>query len=247
MDVHPPLAKLLLTLAGYLAGFDGEFDFKDIGKDYLEPGVPYVAMRLLPAIMGVMTVPMIFLTLKASGCRTMTATLGAGMIIFGMTGQRPQFSDANDIFRERITHSIPPYPPGLTTDRFHCPYCSGMDLLHQPARTGAFQSFRSQLVVLACCYWSGARRYREREMGWTVHNCLGRQPDRCTTLGSNWGCTNRYSSKSRAQLFSNHLKNRTKSSAEIVVQTLPCPCLLSDCHPNKLLCGAIRSPFSVPC
>ena len=83
MDVHPPLAKLLLTLAGWLAGFDGDFDFKDIGKDYLEPGVPYVAMRLLPAIMGVMTVPMMFLTLKASGCRTMTAALGAGMIIFG--------------------------------------------------------------------------------------------------------------------------------------------------------------------
>lgn len=91
MDVHPPLAKLLLTLAGYLAGFDGEFDFKDIGKDYLEPGVPYVAMRLLPAIMGVMTVPMIFLTLKAAGCRTMTATMGAGMIIFGMDIQRDSF------------------------------------------------------------------------------------------------------------------------------------------------------------
>ena len=82
MDVHPPLAKLLLTLAGWLAGFDGDFDFKDIGKDYVEPGVPYVAMRLLPALMGVMTVPTIFLTLKATGCRTMTAALGAGMIIF---------------------------------------------------------------------------------------------------------------------------------------------------------------------
>ena len=84
MDVHPPLAKLLLTLAGWLAGFDGEFDFKDIGKDYLEPGVPYVAMRLLPAIMGVLTVPTIFLTLKASGCRTTTAAMGAGLVIFGM-------------------------------------------------------------------------------------------------------------------------------------------------------------------
>ena len=83
MDVHPPLAKLLLTLAGWLAGFDGEFDFKDIGKDYLEPGVPYVAMRLVPAIMGVLTVPTIFLTLKASGCRTMAAALGAGLVIFG--------------------------------------------------------------------------------------------------------------------------------------------------------------------
>ena len=82
MDVHPPLAKLLITLAGYLAGFDGEFDFKDIGKDYLEPGVPYVAMRLLPAVLGVMAVPTMFLTLKAAGCRTFTAFMGAGMILF---------------------------------------------------------------------------------------------------------------------------------------------------------------------
>ncbi|MCJ1321394.1 hypothetical protein MMC15_006738 [Xylographa vitiligo] len=82
MDVHPPLAKLLITLAGWLAGFNGEFDFKDIGKDYLEPGVPYVAMRLLPALMGVMTVPAMFLTLKATACRTRTAAMGAGLIIF---------------------------------------------------------------------------------------------------------------------------------------------------------------------
>lgn len=83
MDVHPPLAKLLLTLAGWLAGFDGEFDFKDIGKDYVGPNVPYVAMRMLPAIFGVLTVPTIFLTLKAAGCRTTTAAMGAGLIIFG--------------------------------------------------------------------------------------------------------------------------------------------------------------------
>ena len=82
MDVHPPLAKLLITLAGWLAGFDGEFDFKDIGKDYLEPGVPYVAMRLLPAMLGVLTVPTMFLTLKASGCKTMTAAMGASLLIF---------------------------------------------------------------------------------------------------------------------------------------------------------------------
>lgn len=83
MDVHPPLAKLLITLAGWLAGFDGNFDFKDIGKDYLEPGVPYVAMRLLPAILGVLTVPLMFLTLKAFGSRTTAATLGAAMVLFG--------------------------------------------------------------------------------------------------------------------------------------------------------------------
>ena len=83
MDVHPPLAKLLLTLAGWLAGFDGQFEFKDIGNDYLEPGVPYVAMRLLPAVLGILTVPIMFLTLKATGCRTITASMGASLLIFG--------------------------------------------------------------------------------------------------------------------------------------------------------------------
>jgi len=82
MDVHPPLAKLLITLAGWLAGFDGNFDFKDIGKDYLEPRVPYVSMRMLPAVLGVLTIPTMFLTLKASGCKTVTAALGAALLIF---------------------------------------------------------------------------------------------------------------------------------------------------------------------
>lgn len=83
MDVHPPLAKMLITLAGWLAGFDGSFDFKEIGKDYLGPGVPYVAMRMLPAVLGIMVVPIMFLTLKAAGCSTASAFLGAGFIIFG--------------------------------------------------------------------------------------------------------------------------------------------------------------------
>jgi dolichyl-phosphate-mannose-protein mannosyltransferase len=82
MDVHPPLAKMLIALFGWLAGFDGDFDFKDIGKDYLEPGVPYVAMRLFPAVCGILLVPTMFLTLKAVGCRTATAALGASMIVF---------------------------------------------------------------------------------------------------------------------------------------------------------------------
>ena len=32
VDVHPPLAKLLITLFGFMFGYDGHFDFKEIGK-----------------------------------------------------------------------------------------------------------------------------------------------------------------------------------------------------------------------
>ncbi len=90
MDVHPPLAKLMITLFGFVAGFDGSFDFKDIGKDYLEPGVPYVAMRMFPALCGIFLAPTMFLTLKAAGCRTFTALMGGGLIIFGQSGAVPE-------------------------------------------------------------------------------------------------------------------------------------------------------------
>lgn len=82
MDVHPPLAKMLIALTGWLAGFKGNFDFKEIGKDYIEPGVPYVAMRMFPAVCGILLAPTMFLTLKATGCRSVTAALGAALIIF---------------------------------------------------------------------------------------------------------------------------------------------------------------------
>jgi len=102
MDVHPPLAKLLLTLAGWLAGFDGNFDFKDIGKDYLEPGVPYVAMRMLPAICGILLVPTMFLTLKAVGCRTMTALMGACLIVFGKESFSAQLGSFANNFQKTV-------------------------------------------------------------------------------------------------------------------------------------------------
>lgn len=82
MDVHPPLAKMLFAVVSWLAGFDGDFDFKDIGKDYLAPGVPYVAMRLMPALLGVALVPTAFLTLRASGCSQIIAVMASLLITF---------------------------------------------------------------------------------------------------------------------------------------------------------------------
>ncbi|EST06774.1 MIR motif [Kalmanozyma brasiliensis GHG001] len=85
MDVHPPLAKLLITLAAWLGGFDGDFDFKDIGREYLhgdDTPVPYVMMRGLNALLGVATVPLAYLTLRGLSLRASTATLGAIFVLF---------------------------------------------------------------------------------------------------------------------------------------------------------------------
>lgn len=80
MDVHPPLAKMLFAVVGYLAGYDGEFEFKTIGIDYISNNVPYVAMRLFPAVLGVFTVLLSYSTLRASGCRSITSLFGAGLM-----------------------------------------------------------------------------------------------------------------------------------------------------------------------
>ncbi|KAF5387407.1 hypothetical protein D9757_007803 [Collybiopsis confluens] len=80
VDVHPPLAKLLITLAAFLFGYDGHFDFKDIGKVYEH--VPYVAMSMVPALLGVATVPLAYLTLRALDCRATTSLLAALFITF---------------------------------------------------------------------------------------------------------------------------------------------------------------------
>ncbi|KAF8844790.1 glycosyltransferase family 39 protein [Paxillus ammoniavirescens] len=80
VDVHPPLAKLLITAAAFLFGFDGDFDFKDIGKAFVN--TPYVAMRMVPAILGIATVPLAYLTLRALDCRATTALLASLFITF---------------------------------------------------------------------------------------------------------------------------------------------------------------------
>ncbi|KAM0786715.1 hypothetical protein ACM66B_002157 [Microbotryomycetes sp. NB124-2] len=83
MDVHPPLAKLLITLMAYMSGFKGgSFDFKDIGREYGPDHVPYIAMRLLPATLGLLLVPMAYMTLRALQARPTSALVGALLILF---------------------------------------------------------------------------------------------------------------------------------------------------------------------
>ncbi|OMH83876.1 Dolichyl-phosphate-mannose-protein mannosyltransferase 1 [Zancudomyces culisetae] len=82
-DLHPPLAKMLFALVGKLAGYDGQFDFAKIGLKYDEfENVPFVAMRLLPAILGSLTVPGSYVALRGLGYGIDTALLGCGLVLF---------------------------------------------------------------------------------------------------------------------------------------------------------------------
>ncbi|KAL8278679.1 hypothetical protein RQP46_008971 [Phenoliferia psychrophenolica] len=81
-DVHPPLAKLLLAFAAWLAGYDGTFEFENIGDSYVGTGVPYVAMRTLPVIFGTLVPPLVFGTMRASGATAMAAALATVLVLF---------------------------------------------------------------------------------------------------------------------------------------------------------------------
>lgn len=80
MDVHPPLAKMLFGLVGYLGGFKGNFLFEEIGKIF-PPDVPYVIMRQLSAFMGVATVLFCYFTLRATGCKPVVAFFTASLLV----------------------------------------------------------------------------------------------------------------------------------------------------------------------
>ena len=59
-DVHPPLGKMLVGLAGVLSGYNGGFEFKS-GVQY-PPEVPYTAIRVMMASFGVALVPIAWWT-----------------------------------------------------------------------------------------------------------------------------------------------------------------------------------------
>ncbi|KAG9226494.1 hypothetical protein CCMSSC00406_0005839 [Pleurotus cornucopiae] len=79
-DVHPPLGKMLVGLAGLLSGYDGSFEFKS-GAEYPDT-VPYVAMRVMLAMFGVLMVPLGWYTAVELGMSQWACHLVALMVLF---------------------------------------------------------------------------------------------------------------------------------------------------------------------
>ncbi|XP_072895222.1 protein O-mannosyl-transferase 2 isoform X1 [Hemitrygon akajei] len=82
-DVHPPLGKMLIGLAGYLTGYDGTFPFKKPGDKYEHHH--YYGMRALCAILGSCLVPFAYLIVLEL-TRSLTAALVAAVILIFDTG-----------------------------------------------------------------------------------------------------------------------------------------------------------------
>ncbi|KAL1609193.1 Dolichyl-phosphate-mannose--protein mannosyltransferase 4 [Nothophoma quercina] len=80
-DVHPPLGKLLFAFAGWLVGYKGEFLFENIGDSYISNNVPYVAYRAMPASLGALTVPIVFLIMWESGYSLPACVTASGLML----------------------------------------------------------------------------------------------------------------------------------------------------------------------
>lgn len=77
-DVHPPLGKMMIGLAGYLSGYNGTFAFEKPGDDY--GNTPYMGMRLMCACMGAALVPLVYMSTWLL-CKSVTAALIASSFV----------------------------------------------------------------------------------------------------------------------------------------------------------------------
>lgn len=72
----------MIAGAGYLLGFDGQFDFANIGDNYIEHQVPYIGLRALPAILNVICTGLIYGIMKQSGYSLAICVLSTAMYVF---------------------------------------------------------------------------------------------------------------------------------------------------------------------
>lgn len=82
-DVHPPLGKMLIGLSGYLAGYNGSWDFPS-GTDYPEY-IDYTKMRIFQAIFSSLCVPFAYYTMKEIGYSVATTWLFTLMVCFELS------------------------------------------------------------------------------------------------------------------------------------------------------------------
>lgn len=82
-DIHPPLGKQLLALSAMLGGYNGTQSFEVIATP-IEPHVPLLWLRGLPALQGAAMVPLMFVTARAVGVSSAAALIPTAGILFDL-------------------------------------------------------------------------------------------------------------------------------------------------------------------
>lgn len=72
-----------MAFQGWLVGFDGQFEFENIGDSYIENKVPYVGMRTLPALLGSAIPAVVYAIMRESGYPRIVGLFSASLVLFG--------------------------------------------------------------------------------------------------------------------------------------------------------------------
>lgn len=82
-DVHPPLGKMLVGFSGYLAGYNGSWDFPS-GQEYPDY-IDFIKMRIFNATFSALCVPLAYFTGKALHFSIPSVWLLTVMVLFENT------------------------------------------------------------------------------------------------------------------------------------------------------------------
>lgn len=77
-DVHPPLGKMLVGFSGYIAGYNGSWDFPS-GEEFPDY-IDYTKMRVFNAVFSSLCAPLAYYTFKEIGFQTITTWLFTSMV-----------------------------------------------------------------------------------------------------------------------------------------------------------------------
>lgn len=82
-DVHPPLAKMMVGLSGWLANYNGSWDFPS-GEIYPEY-IDYTKMRIFQAVFSTLCTPLAYYTAKEAGLSIASTWLYTIMVAFELS------------------------------------------------------------------------------------------------------------------------------------------------------------------
>ena len=78
-DIHPPLGKMLIAVAGWIGGYQPGFGFEVIGRPYGETA--YLPMRAVPALFGALLVPLVYVLVRQIGGSRRAAYLASAVAL----------------------------------------------------------------------------------------------------------------------------------------------------------------------